>query len=129
MENIELYYERLFNKVQIKLTGHIEMRLNQTHFELLNYRTGISVRKLKELFGIYNKRSETSHEYTLSKLAQYIGFDDWNGFVKSELRKKHNSLVPQKRTKGVSINKKVQINPVTDNKVVISIVIKGHLGL
>ena len=126
MVNIDVFQEKLFNRVQIKLTGHIEMHLTQTHFEYLHDKTGISVRKLKELFGIYNSRSETSHEYTFSKLAQYLGFENWNDFVKNELRKNKNDLTLPESKKDVHINKKVHFNPKTENKVVISIVIKGR---
>lgn len=117
--------QELISRVYKKLTGNIDIELNQIHFEQLQRETGISVRKLKELFGTYRKRSEKTYEYSLSKLAQYIGFTDWNTFVKQEALK--NSLcIAQKKNEPIQIKKKIIVDNDKVNKIIISVVVRGR---
>lgn len=119
--------QELISRVYEKLTGHIEIELNQIHFEQLQRETGISVRKLKELFGIYKKRSEKSYEYTMSKLAQFIGFDNWNTFVKQEaLKASLNTIHNEKRAGPIQVNKKIVLDTDEVSKIVISVVVRGR---
>jgi len=119
--------QELMSRVYKKLTGNIEIELNQIHFEQLQRETGISVRKLKELFGIYKKRSEKTYEHSMSKLAQFIGFTDWNTFVRQEAlkgilyyNKKQNKQHP------IRVKKKIIVDADKVTKIVISVVVRGR---
>lgn len=119
--------ETLINKVHEKLSGHIEIAMNQIHFEELHQKTGISIRKLKELFGIYKKRSTKSYAYTMSLLAQFIGFSDWNSFVRHEVIKaKCRFPNPQDKEEAIHINKEIEIDPNKDQNITISVYVRGR---
>jgi hypothetical protein len=127
MVELEKIEQDLMAKVYLKLTGHLELEMNQMHFEYLHKETGISIRKLKELFGIYKKRSEKSYEYTMSKLAQFIGYNDWNAFVKQKVMK--GSAGIEEYTidqEPIQIARKVSVDLKSENKIVISVVVKGR---
>lgn len=127
MDNSKEFEKALIEKVHLELTGHLGLEPNRVHFEKLHQKTGASVRKLKEMFGVYNKRSKMSHEYTLTKMAQFIGYEDWNDFLKEELKKQvPQALAIKQKPPPIKINKKMEINPKQDKKVVISITIKGR---
>ena len=117
--------QELIEKVYEKLTGNIEIELNQIHFEELQRETGISIRKLKELFGIYKKRSEKSYEYTMSKLAQFIGFTNWNAFIRQEVLK-GNLCMGQKKVEPIQVKKKIKVDADKMNKIIISVVVRGR---
>lgn len=116
--------QELIEKVYEKLTGNIEIELNQIHFEELQRETGISIRKLKELFGIYKKRSEKSYEYTMSKLAQFIGFANWNAFIRQEVLK--GNLWDHKKVEPIQVKKKIKVDADKMNKIIISVVVRGR---
>lgn len=127
MDNSKEFEKALIEKVHLELTGHLDLEPNRLHFEKLQQKTGASIRKLKEMFGVYSKRSKMSHEYTLSKMAQYIGYEDWNDFLKQELIKEApQALIVKEKAPPLKVMRKVEINPKKDKKVVISITIKGR---
>lgn len=127
MDNNKEFEKALIEKVHLELTGHLGLEPNRMHFEKLQQKTGASVRKLKEMFGVYSKRSKMSHEYTLTKMAQYIGYEDWNSFLKEELTKQTpQALTIKQKNPPIKVNKKVEINTKKDKKVIISITIKGR---
>lgn len=121
--------EALLTKVHEKLCGHIEIPMNQKHYDCLQRETGISVRKLKELFGIYKRRSAKSYDYTMSMLAQFIGFSDWNSFVRQQMIMENYGLnKPKKMEETIQIKKGVNVDPNKDNKIVISVYVKARKG-
>ncbi len=127
MDNSKEFEKTLIEKVHMELTGHLSLEPNRMHFEKLHQKTGASVRKLKEMFGVYSKRSKVSHEYTLTKMAQFIGYEDWNDFLKQEIKSKSSQVLPIKESKPahIQVSKKVNVNTKKDKKVVISITIKS----
>ncbi len=119
--------QELMSRVHKKLTGNIKIELNQIHFEQLQIETGISVRKLKELFGIYKKRSEKTYEYSMSKLAQFIGLADWNAFVRQEAIKESFCFNnKQDKLKPIQVKKKIIVDADKVTKIVISVVVRGR---
>ena len=118
--------ETLMNKVHEKLSGHIEIAMNQIHFEELHQKTGISIRKLKELFGIYKKRSVKSYAYTMSLLTQFIGFSDWNSFVRHELIISNRKTLSKNSEEGIHIKKGVELDLNKDHNIIISLYVRGR---
>ncbi len=127
MMKIEKLENDLLNRVKKKLCGYEGGRMNEKHFEYLQNETGIGMRKLKELFGYYKKRSSKTYDYTNSKLAQFIGFHDWNSFVRSELMIASISNSSKRNSEeAIQVNKKVDMNLETDNRIMISVVVRGN---
>lgn len=121
MEKLDVFKMELVRLIHEDLTGDIEIGLNKYHFELLEKKTGLSNRKLKELFGIYKRRSLKCHEYTLNKLAEFAGFKDWNHFIKSRsILKRENNLAQKRQTE---LSRKISINKKSQKKVKISILV------
>jgi hypothetical protein len=113
----------LVNSIHEDLTGDLAFALSKSHFDLLEERTGLSKRKLKEIFGIYKPRSQSSHEYTMDQLAQFAGYKSWNDFIKSHTSNAIHQSLSQKRQ--TVLNKKVSIQGgQQQHKVQISILVK-----
>lgn len=121
MEKLDALKKELVRKIHEDLTGDMEIGLNKYHFELLEEKTGLSNRKLKEIFGIYKKRSLNCHEYTLNKLAEFAGFKDWNDFIKSRSILNQADNLAQKRQ--TELSKKISLNKKSQKKLKISILV------
>lgn len=126
MMEIEEFESKLLERVREKLCGHVDLKLNQMHFEYLQNKTGISIRKLKELFGFYKKRSSKSYDYILNQLSQFIGFSDWNSFVRNELLKSfHNSSKDSNLDEPIQVKRRVELDLNKDHNIVISVFVRG----
>lgn len=123
MKRLEILKRELVNSIHEDLTGDLAFALCKSHFDLLEDSTGLSKRKLKEVFGIYKPRSQSSHEYTMDKLAEFAGYKSWNDFIKSHTSNAIQPSLAQKRQ--TVLNKKVSIQGgQQQHKVQISILVK-----
>lgn len=97
MKKLEALKKELVNAIHEELTGDLNIGLSKCHFDLLEERTRLSKRKLKEIFGIYKSRSSKSHDYTMDQLAGFAGYDSWSAFIKTHSLKAHHQSLAQKR--------------------------------
>jgi hypothetical protein len=117
---------KLLEIVKEKLVGNNEFQLNQMHFNYLSTKTGIGTRKLKELYGINKKRSKSSYNYILDKLSEFVGFSDWNSFVRNELIKYYyNNSQDLNQSNSLTIKRSVDVDRNKENKIIISLYVKG----
>lgn len=122
MKKLDTLKKELVNTIHEELTGDLAIALSKSHFDLLEERTGLSKRKLKEIFGIYKPRSRQSHDYTMDKLAEFAGFKSWSEFIKTQTTHAVQQALSQKRQ--TELRKKISIWPEEQKKVQISIIVK-----
>jgi len=122
MKKLDTLKKELVNTIHEELTGDLAIALSKSHFDLLEERTGLSKRKLKEIFGIYKPRSRQSHDYTMDKLAEFAGFKSWSDFIKTYSADDFNERLSQKRL--IELRKKISVKSFEQKKVQISIMVK-----
>jgi hypothetical protein len=125
MAEIEKLGKSLLDKVHEKLSGHKEIPMNQSHFECLHRETEIGIRKLKELFGVYKPRSMKSYEHTMTKLAIFLGYSDWNSFMRQEMIKTYYDRHKKGKEETIPIKKRVELDLKKDNRIIISVLVRG----